>query len=340
MGFTVLALESDFYSLNAWQLNAPVKDSAHTGLLISQNIYPIWTQCGQCKNGFLDLASKAERPGELIITGFDNQMTGLYGYTHFAADIKHFLDTVDIPFNKDEDKKNLFLSNLQRVIIDPPRSRERAKQRIAMLDTVVHEIDEVYDQLSRQCGPDNFYLVALRSFKSFCREKAFILDKNTLMSLTIRDEQMAENLLWLANKKYPQEKIIVWAANYHIIRNKSEAFNKTYKKPFSMGYLFGNSPGMADQTYIMCFTGFEGISKWKTSGRTIKLSPAGDNSLEGWINKAGFKNGFIDFKPFLTSHAGYVERFSMRGYDWLDAKLNWVQAYDGVFYIGATQPCE
>ena len=198
----------------------------------------------------------------------------------------------------------------------------------------------MYDQLSRQCGPDNFYLVALRSFKSFCLEKAFILDKNNSMSLATRDEQMAENLFWLANKKYPHEKIIVWAANYHIIRNKSEAFNKTYKKPFSMGYLFGNFSGMADQTYIMSFTGFEGISKWKTSGRTIKLSPAGDNSLEGWINKAGFKNGFIDFKAFLKGHPGYDERFSMRGYDWLDAKLNWVQAYDGVFYIGTTQPCE
>ena len=32
---------------------------------------------------------------------------------------------------------------------------------------------------------------------------------------------MGNNLLWLIQEKYPDKKIIVWAANFHITKNNS-----------------------------------------------------------------------------------------------------------------------
>jgi hypothetical protein len=37
--------------------------------------------------------------------------------------------------------------------------------------------------------------------------------------VSVRDLQMAENLIWLAEKAYPGKKIIVWAHNGHIAKS-------------------------------------------------------------------------------------------------------------------------
>ena len=65
---------------------------------------------------------------------------------------------------------------------------------------------------------------------------------------------MADNLIWLLTEKYPKEKIIVWAANAHIIRDAMDAIEpKEFRHP-SLGYYFTKKKKFSEQKYVLGFT--------------------------------------------------------------------------------------
>ena len=55
---------------------------------------------------------------------------------------------------------------------------------------------------------------------------SFYINKSVFSN--IRDSQMAENLLWLSNNEFKNQKIIVWAASFHIVKDimKIEDYQK------------------------------------------------------------------------------------------------------------------
>ena len=69
---------------------------------------------------------------------------------------------------------------------------------------------------------------------------------------------MAENLIWLAETKFKNRKIIVWAASYHIVKEKQElSFNRIDSKSVE---LLGNMVNlrMPGQVYSLNFIGGSG----------------------------------------------------------------------------------
>src|SRR6185312_12546836 len=69
----------------------------------------------------------------------------------------------------------------------------------------------------------NFWRQQLRSLRAYAQyavnetptDRAGLNDAQ----LNGRDAQMADNLIWLANRRYTGRKIVVWAASFHIMRN-------------------------------------------------------------------------------------------------------------------------
>lgn len=339
MGFNVLAFESDFYSLNQGWSNTQVKDSSHLDTLINQNVFTVWTKCAQCKSVFQYLKTKLNTKDKLELTGFDNQLSGVYGYHNFRKDIFSFLDTTKIAFIKNIPKKETLYTNMNLVLYFF-REKQATAVKIDILDHVVQDLDSISDQLSKYYDRDNFYFISIRNFKSYCQELSFALKKGRYMSDSARDKQMAENLLWLVTKKYPKEKIIVWAANSHIFKNKDDNLNKKYPSPYSMGCLFTSSGGFFDKTYIIGFTGYEGLSQRIISSTKTKLSKPNKNGLEQWMSEKGFDQGFLDFKSFRIANLDYNEPFYMRRTNSLSIKALWADMYDGIYYIKTTEPCK
>lgn len=107
-----------------------------------------------------------------------------------------------------------------------------------------------------------------------------------------------------------------------------------------MGYLFTSSRGFFDKTYIIGFTGYEGLSQRIISSTKTKLSKPNKNGLEQWISEKGFDQGFLDFKSFRTAHPDYNEPFYMRRDNYLSIKAVWSDMYDGIYYIKTTEPCK
>ncbi|MFT5890115.1 MAG: erythromycin esterase [Dokdonia sp.] len=68
------------------------------------------------------------------------------------------------------------------------------------------------------------YLVIQRTLDMYVRSTDLSYE-DRYMSYQLRDELMAENLIWLLEEVYPDKKIIVWAHNGHVEKNSAEGYN-------------------------------------------------------------------------------------------------------------------
>lgn len=326
-GFNVLAFESDFFALNEGWARVPKQEDS-IRLFLRRNIFPFWTNCQQCEDLFYNyIPATFTTRTPLQISGFDNQSHGQYSAVHLKDFVDAYLKKQDIPFVNSPLYHPVFLTFLENPYqFDRKEDLSRFLQLERIADTILNQLD----------GPkDDFALMVTHSLKAFFKQT--YLKADTKGSNEARDKQMADNLDWLVNKKYAGEKVIVWAANGHVMKNSAASIQNEYYKRYTMGHLFTNDSANDRQTYILGFT-----SKQGTAGRLYSkpysLSPVKPNSLEAWIDKK-ITLGFIDFKPFRTAFPNFSDSFYMKGL-WGDNLANWTQVFDGVFYLRDMYPCE
>ena len=138
-----------------------------------------------------------------------------------------------------------------------------------------------------------------------------------------RDSCMAKNLTWLAEKMYPNEKIIVWAHNSHIDKNSSSAAR-------FMGKVATEHFG--EQLYAVGLYMVNGTTALNNRA-IISIKKPSSNSLEGLLAASGFKTAFINTKdesfnrPITTFHWGKDKQ-----------KLNLFKSYDAVIVINGVSP--
>ena len=180
----------------------------------------------------------------------------------------------------------------------------------------------------------------LSSLRAISTQMIYALNKDYFLADSIRDKQMASNLRWLCEYKYPNQKIIVWAANSHIVKSDSRLLKKKFAKPSSMGYIFTSDPVILDKTYIIGFTGLQGETGRITSSRRYSIPKPEKNGIESWLADKMVMYGFADFKAFRKRNAAYNESFNMRYTNWISLKLPWHNIYDGVFYINDMTACQ
>lgn len=339
-GFNVLAFESDFFGLNeGWdELN---KTENNLDNFIAENIFEVWTGCDACKDLFYQYIPDTyttEHP--IILTGFDSQL-GL-GYTR--AHLRHQLDSL--------------FKRLKLPIVDSPDYTTKILPLFDDLyntvkapgDSIFYTIHSFYfkvikSQLSKRLDNTNFWMMVMDNLLSnnLMLHYRFTGKYNYLKFQDTRDEQMAKNLKWLCEVKYPHQKIIVWAHNVHVSK-----YNGHYPQSFlnqmkTMGGVFTSDGMFMKETYILGFTSYEG-----TAGRLFhqqyQLPEPKRNSLERWINPA-YQYAFIDFKPFRKQYPKYKKQFFMAGSilgneHHTISKARWDKIFDGVFFIRKMYPCK
>ncbi len=149
-----------------------------------------------------------------------------------------------------------------------------------------------------------------------------------------RDEGMAANLVWLAQEKYPGEKIIVWAHNYHIAKNTALIVGLDARKTFNDTLL---GEGTAERLAGVCSLGFVSAEGWYhpeaylgNLKRRDDLKTPPPASLEAHLHGAGLEHAFVNLhtlpaEPFVMGSVGH-DTFSEK---------RWAELYDGVFFIRA-----
>ena len=341
LGFNVLAFESDFYALNkVWDsisLNPSQVEST-----IMNNVFKVWTLCQQFKPVVQYLTDQYQSNNRLQLAGFDNQLVGEYSVANLESNLSNYITAKGISFSKDEKNMNR-LKNTLISVYTFFYSGKHIKSDSSM--QMFSDLGILTDIIIQQLSPDpanlnSFNMQTLLSLKAISMQMIYALNKDYFFADSIRDKQMASNLRWLCDYKYPNEKIIVWAANSHIVKSDSRLLKKKFAKPSSMGYIFTSDPAIQDKTYIIGFTGLQGETGRITSSGKYSIPKPEKNGIESWLADKMVTYGFADFKAFRKRNTVDNESFNMRYTNWISVKLPWHNIYDGVFYINDMTACQ
>lgn len=333
LGFKILAFESDFYSVNkGWNLAGKGEYSIDS--LIQKNIYPVWTRCKQCTELFDYIKLQSKTPSPLILSGFDNQLMGALSQQQLLNEISGFIDSSQLLFFRDDKIRKGFIQNISSLLEYYKGVAGKSSMSTSTIKDFITTIDTTLYQLALKYSPGNFHMAVLRSMQGAGRQMIAELNKENFAADAARDEQMAENLRWLINFKYPNEKVIVWAANSHIMKNYFKS-----SKPPSMGYLLSKQEELKDLLYIIGFTGQTGKSG-RISLKPYTISSPAKNSLEQSFAEKQFQYAFADFKTFNLLHPDFRDNFFMKWIHWQNEKADWTKVFDGVFYIKEMFPCD
>lgn len=214
-GFNVFTIEADFFTLNKAWMQATTSEEI---LDLAKHVYPFWSKEKSMQSlwGFFAERFTSNRP--LIVSGFDIR------HTQKAAN--------DVP------------NQLERIIkqCDIKISAEFKQFQEILLELLTKEYKHAVSAFERQ----KFFLylkelqTSLEKNLNGTAELELWLQELKNLEYTARnswgfeyrDVGMAKNILWLLNKCYPDEKIIVWAHNYHIAKDSQEvsANSESYRK--------------------------------------------------------------------------------------------------------------
>jgi erythromycin esterase len=332
-GFNVLAFESDFFALSyGWDQVQKIKP--FTDSFIVQSVYPIWTRCKACSELFFSyIPSTYLTQQPLHLSGFDNQMSMTYSMRNLGVVLDSVIKAIGLPITKDPD----YDVNI-KPLLNPVSGR--AHQNTSLYLKQLNKLQEIKKQLISR-APDKDFWIALVENLIQTNHQYQTTYTDRALSMNTRDQMMAKNLNWLCNAKYKDQKIIVWAANFHIAKDAGNYVKKTWNKKFvPMGSLIANDTTLNRSIYVLGFTSYEGEAGRVVGTRTkYKIPKPPGDYFESWINP-DFEYAFTNFQAYSTRNTQKHPSFHLRGNGHLvKQEEEWTKIFDGVFFIRKMYSC-
>jgi hypothetical protein len=139
----------------------------------------------------------------------------------------------------------------------------------------------------------------------------------------VRDSLMADNLIWLADEVYKEDKIIIWAANIHI-------FNDGAHLPFKpMGAYIKEKYG--NGVYAMATTSY---ARKTRNGHLYDV--ASNKSIEYLLHLNKNRYAFINLNN--TEGTFLEDDIISTVNQMMSLKNNWKRQFDGMLFIDAITP--
>jgi erythromycin esterase len=341
MGFDVLALEADFYSLQrGWEA---VRAAGDVGAMAQENIYHFWSTSRAAEPlwRYIEAQRGTDRP--LDVAGVDTRHVGALAYATLPAELDQRLA---VTAKVSSEERTRFRQTLERLLIDEFGDRPPAGEQEAFF--------AVLERLS----------AALTARDSAGREPFWEHEVRNLRNAAMfawrganRDRAMGENLAWLATHAYPGRKIIVWAHNNHIITDKWMYFSSDDTLAVSLEVARGILETIAGITYlghearqffgpdvfslaVLSHSGTyspdvrtENLRQYGNFDSLAVLSPAAEGTIEAALANAGHEIAFVDLRQVAP-----VSR-PARGLDYHflpPMQMRWHEGFDGFLFIRTT----
>jgi erythromycin esterase len=150
-----------------------------------------------------------------------------------------------------------------------------------------------------------------------------------------RDYMMSQNLQFLVENLYPNEKIIVWAQDAHISKLKYRMpANPSYsKQAYTIGFFCFSGKGSYGQ-------GFDGTNP-DSMIYTFK-TPKEVNSIEKILHSSGYENTFLDLMSLEKTEGNSWVFDSSKFQQWDGTSIEEVKAirtvYDGLIVVNVISP--
>lgn len=330
-GFNVVAFESGFYELNnIWETKLDTDKKIENA---KANMYSIWSKSKQTQPLFKYIKDENEKGRSLIITGFDSRHASTYSKEQYLIQFDSVVRSNNLAILKESDYlafKTILSGLISEEYNHQPKNTDK--------DLFFASIEKMLLQFD-QSGPsiNQFWLQELNSLRG--NAKSVWADKSKIReSISQRDRQMADNLLWLIQHKYKDEKIIVWAANYHIAKSDNYIPKQKYynhEDKVLMGEIL--NPVLGDKMFNIGFTSSSGQYTDMTYQKTIRDIKVSPSSLESLLSRTKYEYGFVNFK---SNRQWTIIPFNMSAFSHFELKGNWTHVFDGVFYIREMTPSE
>ena len=354
LGFTTLAFEGDMYALDKarWELAAgkPVLP------VLQKSVYEgIWSGTAE----FGALADYLATHPRLHLAGFDCQLAGEYSQEQLVPELRRLValdprtkwQAADF-YPAQELVAELAKGDFEQQARHPADTLVLAR----WLRRTRSSLAYVATHVPAQAGRVAFWEQWLHTSFAYLREAVAAHHGHKLPVQNGRDALMADNLLWLARQS-ASEKIIVWAASYHLANHleladlddttsaayvqRMQAQRDPDEEPVSLRKMMGGAVPMGRlvkatlgaQVYSVGFVAYEGISgpaQDTTQLFRVLTPPAG--SVEQGFRQQGCAVGFVNLRgspagSYYASPLGYVP-----------LRAPWSQLFDGLFYTQTMHP--
>ncbi|WP_277586279.1 erythromycin esterase family protein [Psychrobacillus antarcticus] len=289
----------------------------------------------------LPLFQQIKQNMDLKLIGFDFQPSSKESL------LLDFLESVDIEFTlkfkeniyKVDEKIIGWYRNIgkykavgKKVPKDVSISFQRNKKELFNLITQISiELETWKEEFLRK----NLYVPYIVMQKILDNKRKFldILGTKNGEYFKFRDQIMAENLEWICNTLYPNEKIIVWAHNTHIYKNIQSSFY-SYKP---MGSLM--SPDLINQSYYLGLFMYEGSAA--LNNRSVyRLRKPPKRSLEDYLNHNLSQVSFLDFssaRPIESNNWIFNKTVIMES-GTIQQVITPAEQLDGIFFTKKVSP--
>lgn len=334
MGFDMLAFESGFYNLQ--KANEDVNNGMRIDSALSKSILFAWTNMNEFDPLLQYLNDNKKGSNQISFCGFDNQIADFY-WPYLTKDIEKTFDNIT-PLS--EADRKLFYSFFDRAVSYRNHFSNLNDSLLFFNDLTLY-CDLTKKMKNQEEG--SYWYQVFKSLEAFSKSSIIYRnsgeDKPWYKINNLRDEQMADNLIWLIEHN-PNKKFIVWAASNHLSRNlktlKEVSDTTFYAHYIPMGEHIKNKYG--DKAYSMGFTAAGGtwFAKWQMpEPKEVKV--ANNNSIECYMQRADFTYGIVNFRnlpkdnflnqEIFSNPFGHQHRFGI-----------WPNVLDGIFFINEIIP--
>lgn len=170
----------------------------------------------------------------------------------------------------------------------------------------------------------------LRDFFSFKYEKGASAEAEFSAMQALRDSIMADNLLWLTETVFPDEKVIVWAHNGHIVKNNFRARTDLGE------YVHREMP---DESYAMGFVAYQGAAfEEHQENDTLQFRHTDAQMMESRFADLGASEVFADFRSAADPLPWSRDSLQVAHNTTLRRTVVPHEAFDGVYFIKTVSP--
>lgn len=335
MDFEVLAFESGLYDCALIWEN--VKKGEQLSEEVVGSLFYMYATSRQMKPLFNYVQSQVYENKPLLLSGFESQHRGEKAKSSLFIDFEAFLKKQhpNLLDQQWQTFKQLSLATFDDRGFRPKESeKEDYFAKIAELKSTLKE--DVASPESYMESP-GFWLRITSSIESQAMRYWEMVSGN---EVSVRDLQMAENLIWLSEKVYPDKKIIVWAHNAHIAKSmkkieadgEANAFLSTF---VPMGETIHQHFG--NKAYAVGFSGAGGEFMNFVDDKIYSVSPASKESIEGQLANLDLKYAFYDFRQKKGLHN---QKRIARMADFQEVNAFWPDTFDAMFFIKEVTPVD
>ena len=340
MDFNVLAFEADFFGVNkAWSDYVNGKKEYQN---VFNQMYAFWSQSQMCEDLFQTIEKSQGTSDPITLAGFDNQQLTSVSKEELIPALDSIVRFHNVPVSITD--MNFFNDTLQEAmdkLHDQELTTEDQDRFLRILETISKEIH------NKQV--DSFWIQELDNIRGFVLHcwHWWIDRENDMVDNNYRDTQMAKNFLWLLNEKHEGEKLIIWAANGHIVKTDTlyEVETEGWKpeiRQYPMGEVLFDSLGK--ELYSIGFTSYSGMStslKYDSEAQNFlfqsyPFEPADSTSFEFELKQIGYQYAFLNLREGNDPWLHEDKRVRVWRPDYVRGKLS--DLYDGIFYIEEMNP--